>query len=222
MHRQVTIPEGDFLLHAGDLSNYGEPAILADLINWFAEQTQVKNKIFICGNHEIQVQDDPGLEDMIFRTKQAREANIHYLRDSGIVIDGINFYGSPWQPWFYDWAWNFPERDSRQDFQFANKIWNQIPDNTQVLITHGPPRGILDDLNTRDERVGCPVLRKRVGELKDLRLSVHGHLHRQLEQVKTETHDGVIFANVTTCDEQYRPINPPVIVDIDFNAPPKS
>jgi Icc-related predicted phosphoesterase len=215
-HRKIKMPESaDVLVACGDLSFKGEPKVLYDFVNWLGEQTQITHKLVIFGNHELYPEDDPAFIPLLFDREVVKAANIHYLQDSGITIDGINFYGSPWQPWFHDWAWNFPERDNMRDFQFANSIWNKIPEDTHVLLTHGPPRGILDDLHDRDERAGCPVLRKRLGELPELKAHCFGHLHRNAEDHKTEIHDGVIYANVATCDEQYKPINPVVVFDIE-------
>ena len=91
--------------------------------------------------------------------------NAIYLEDSGVVIDGLKFWGSPWTPEFFDWAFN-----ARRGLQLFDK-WQKIPLDTDVLITHGPPAGILDLVVTRqgEAQVGCNDLLRRIHELKKLK-----------------------------------------------------
>ncbi len=209
-HRRLEIPPADFLIHAGDISWRGEPKILYDFTNWLEEQTQVKHKIIVPGNHELALEDEPNLVKMIFDREQVHEAGIHYLNVSGIELEGIKFWGSGYTPWFHDWAWNFPERDCMRDFQFAKDHWNLIPYDTNVLITHGPPRGILDKC-LRDERVGCPVLYKRVGELKQLKAHIWGHIHEAYGEL---IYDGIHCVNAAICTLEYKPTNKPIVITI--------
>ena len=126
--------------------------------------------------------------------------NCHYLQDEAITIEGINFYGSPWQPWFYDWAFNLQRGD-----QIRAK-WDLIPGNTDVLITHGPPLG-FGDLTSAGERVGCKDLLEAVERIKPT-LHVFGHIH---EAVGTHSDGKTTFINASICDLSYRPVNKPCI-----------
>jgi hypothetical protein len=134
-----------------------------------------------------------------------QEAGCIYLEDSGVTIDGKLFYGSPWQPRFYDLAFNV-ERGP----QIAKK-WANIPDNTNVLITHGPPHGILDD-TIRDGSQGCKDLAERIGELAQLKAHIFGHLHHDGGKMIEEY--GVKFANAAVCTDKYVPSNPPIVLEI--------
>lgn len=151
------------------------------------------------------------------------------LIDQEHVIDGIKFYGSPWQPWYYDWAFNFrhptkpmhgvdviPE-EAEEALRQAKDTWAKIPDDTRVLITHGPPFGILDAAEDQD-KCGCPLLAKRITELLNLRLHVFGHIHEAYGSVEYKADDGsgdiLTFVNAAICDLSYNPTHKPIVVDI--------
>jgi Icc-related predicted phosphoesterase len=202
LQEEFDVPEGDVLIHCGDLTFRGTASEVDSVAMWLSRFPH-RHKVVIAGNH-----------DWLFQTtrKKAeahlRAAHATYLQDSSTVINGIRIYGSPWQPWFFDWAFNFPQ--GARGRNRAEKVWAKIPEDTDVLITHGPPRGILDpDLHGLP--VGCPALLDRV---KIVRPIVHafGHLHSGngvLEQ------DGTIFVNAAICDEHYEPSQPAHVLDID-------
>jgi Icc-related predicted phosphoesterase len=133
MYRKINIPDGDVFIHAGDILGRGKLSELEDLNDWLSNLPH-KHKIIIAGNHDWCFQD---AED----EARAILTNGVYLQDELIKIEGINFYGSPWQPWFLDWAFNLPRGP-----KIAEK-WSRIPSNTDVLITHGPPMGVLDKVD---------------------------------------------------------------------------
>src|ERR1700722_2905947 len=138
-HREVTVPDGDVLIFAGDFMTCGRRyAEVQSFGKWFSEQPH-KHKILVAGNHDRLMQRDLKLCLSEFK-------DVHYLQDSNVVIDGIKFYGSPWQPWFYDWAFNVNRGPD------IKKYWDKIQSNTDVLITHGPPYGILDQ-SIPEERI---------------------------------------------------------------------
>ncbi|MCA1609264.1 MAG: metallophosphoesterase, partial [Acidobacteria bacterium] len=134
--------------------------------------------------------------------------NVRYLQDETFEIDGLKIYGSPWQPRFYDWAFNLMRgRELREK-------WALIPDDVDVLVTHGPPQKILDAAPTAHgfSNEGCEELRKRVEELRGrLLLHVFGHIHcgYGVEELL-----GVKFVNASVCDELYQPVNAPVVVEL--------
>ena len=131
---------------------------------------------------------------------------VTYLRDSAVTIEGIKLWGSPWQPWFFDWAFNL-----QRGPEIARK-WDLIPDDTQVLVTHGPPQGVLDETSRKPpQSVGCEALSERIAALPLLKLHVFGHIH---EAYGTRVRDGCTFVNASICDVRYSPVNSPVTLDL--------
>jgi hypothetical protein len=132
-HSNVVVPDGDVFIHAGDFTMVGDLRKVAAFGAWVRALPHRK-KLVIAGNHEITFEHS--LEAALRALGNGRDGLI-YLQDSGGDIDGVSFWGSPWQPWFYDWAFNL-----RRGPMIAAK-WNLIPASTDVLITHGPPMGTL-------------------------------------------------------------------------------
>jgi predicted phosphohydrolase len=193
---------GDVLVHAGDVSSMGKSYEINDFLNWFSK-TPFTYKIFIAGNHDFHFES---YHDIAIGYK---EQGVHYLFDSDIVIDGIKFYGSPWQPEFHGWAFNLP-RGSK----LAEK-WFKIPEDADILITHGPPFGKLDYVRYGNENVGCEELMKRVEEIKP-KIHVFGHIHEGYGYVfDGNTH----YINAAVLNDRYeyrnRPVN--VIWDTETN-----
>ena len=203
-HLPENMPPADVLVHAGDLTSMGKLSELVEAAKWLDQMAmKYENVIVIAGNHDFILEafmkegKEKELRERIFRDR-----SVHYLRDSGITIRGRYFYGSPWQPNFCDWAFN-EERGL-----VIKKHWDMIPMYTQVLVTHGPPMGILDRVG--NEHVGCADLRIRVGEVKPT-VHVFGHIHNSygLRNIG-ET----CFINASQCNEDYRLVNRPIIVEI--------
>lgn len=198
-HQKVILPEGDILIHAGDLTGRGSDRELFEVFLWLEKQAQkFKHVIFIAGNHDF------GLETECL---QILSSNIHYLEDEQIELEGIKFYGSPWTPTFFDWAFMKADQDLKE-------VWDKIPDDTQVLITHGPAYGFLDE--TQEHlHVGSRTLKARILELSDKKLTHHicGHIHEGYGYGKGFLDGG--FYNVSTVNRRYEVINPPVIIDIE-------
>jgi len=205
---QIVLPKGDVLIHSGDMTMTGSMGSLAGVADWLEAQ-DFKHKIVIAGNHDWGFQN----EYQEVARNLFKEVGVTYLQDSEVVIDGIKIYGSPWQPLFYNWAFNLP----RNGEEIASK-WKQIPNDTNVLITHGPPHGILDlvqDIPSnagRDLHQGCERLAKRVKQLKKLRAHIFGHMH--LQGGCTHEIDGVIFCNAAICTEHYLPTNKPIEIEL--------
>jgi Icc-related predicted phosphoesterase len=195
LHSAITVPDGDVLVHTGDATKLGKEAQIVEVNRWLGTLPH-KHKILISGNHDFGFERDPAMRD--------RMTNAIYLQDSGVTIDGIEFYGSPWQPRFYNWAFNLDRGTP------LKAIWDKVPETTQVLLTHGPPFGILD-MTERGEPVGCEELRKLVFRLPRLKLHVFGHIH---EAYGETFQGGTYFVNASICDLRYRPVNPPIVVDI--------
>lgn len=205
-HDALRVPDGDVLVHAGDATMHGSAEELAAFDAWFGSLPH-RHKLLVAGNHDFLFEQRPrGARELI------RSAT--YLEDSGTAIDGVRFWGSPWQPWFLDWAFNL-----RRGAPLKAK-WDLIPEGTDVLITHGPPHGVLDRVGgvvprltaaaTGGEHVGCEELRGAVLRLRP-RLHVFGHIHEGYGQ---QSLDGTRFVNASCCDRSYRPQNPPLVVDL--------
>ncbi|MCU0704978.1 MAG: metallophosphatase domain-containing protein [Fimbriiglobus sp.] len=168
-HRELTVPPGDLLLFAGDLSNHGFPEDITDFNDWLGSLPH-PHKVMICGNHDFHFERDPA-------DARRRITHATYLQDSGVEVCGLRIWGSPWQPRFFDWAFNLDRGP-----EIAAK-WALIPDDTDVLITHGPPAGILDK-TSRGEATGCVDLLWRLQELKP-QLHLFGHIHEAAGVVQT-------------------------------------
>lgn len=203
-HRKIDLPEGDILLHSGDMSWMGRDHEIVEFYNWLKE-TPFKHKVFIAGNHDWgfvhaaqKLNEDYGDE------------SIHYLEDSGVELEGIKIWGSPWQPEFFNWAFNLPRG------QALKERWDLIPEDTDVLLTHGPPAGILDecpDMNdrTRMVNVGCSELRRAVFERVKPKIHAFGHIH---QGYGTHQEDGITFINASTCNIKYNPVNKPFVIQM--------
>jgi len=199
MHRDMPpIPNGDVLIHAGDCLGAGSLDELEEFDQWLGSLPH-RHKILIAGNHDWAFEETPEAARLMVR-------NAHYLEDSGIEIEGVRFWGSPWTPRFRDWAFNLTRGEP------LAKRWAQIPEATDVLITHGPPWGILDEAgaNFDIQMVGCHDLLERLASLS-VKAHVFGHIH---ECYGTRERDGIQFINASTCDERYRPTNRPIMVDL--------
>lgn len=161
----------DIVVHSGDCSNYRDryknEQEVRDFIGWYST-LPIKYKIYVAGNH------DTSIEAKLVTKSDFERNGIIYLENESITIDGIKFYGSPHTPNFGQWAF-MKARDV-----LHNKVWQYIPDDTDVLIVHGPPKGVLDlsyDRNGNLEYCGCSALRKRIDKLEQLKLVLFGHIH---------------------------------------------
>lgn len=194
-HRSLSVPDGDVLVHCGDSTKIGRDEEISDVDDWFGDLPH-KHKILIAGNHDFCFQTDP-----LWRT---RIRHAHYLQDEALNIGGVRFYGSPWQPRFFNWAFNLDRGTP------LRRVWDRVPDNTDVLLTHGPPFGILD-LTDRGEPVGDEELRELVLRLPQLKLHVFGHIHESYGQI---SNGYTTFVNACSCNLRYRPVNPPIVIDL--------
>lgn len=204
LHGQMSnaIPDGDVLVHCGDVSNVGRHDQILDFITWFCSHPH-RHKIFIAGNHDF------GLEvkhAIVENALAELPENVHYLEDSGVEIEGVKFWGMPWTPRFYNWAFMTWTRE-----EAAEKA-AMIPEDTEVLISHGPPFGILDTVDRGGYQVGCYQLAERIQELPNLKVHAFGHIHEEYGSAITSGIDAV-YINASTCNLQYNPANPPIVVE---------
>ena len=204
------LPGGDLLIHSGDIMNsgYNKNDIL-DFCTWFHSLEQYDKKIFIAGNHDRMFENHPeGVEELL-----NIYFDIDYLQDEGYDLYDLDtdtstkIYGSPWQPEFYSWAFNLP----KNSLQLAAK-WEAIPDNTDILITHGPAFGTLDTVAGRPwDNLGCELLAQRIEVVKP-KIHVCGHIHSGYGY---EFKNGTHFFNAAVLDEQYEYTQKPMTFDWD-------
>ncbi|QDG49190.1 metallophosphoesterase [Persicimonas caeni] len=175
-HRSVDVPDGDILVHAGDFSSFGSEDDLEDFNSWLGSLPHAE-KIVVAGNCDHICETSPA-------EVRALLTEAHYLQDSAVEIAGLKFWGSPWQPIFHHMAFNLPRGEA-----LAEK-WAMIPADTDVLVTHGPPHGILDR-TSRGQQVGDRALLARVTEVKPT-CHIFGHVHESSGMVEQQ---GTCFIN---------------------------
>lgn len=181
-HDRLVVPDGDILVHAGDMLQHGGLDELARAID-FLRALPHRIKILVAGNHEVCLERHPA------RARALLDGFV-YLQDEAAVIEGLVFYGSPWQPKFRIWAFG-----ATRGAELASK-WAKIPDRVDVLVTHSPPHGFGDRVPWEGEqrRVGCADLLARVREVRP-RLHLFGHIHQDRG---LWSEGATTFANVTT------------------------
>lgn len=130
-----------------------------------------------------------------------------YLQDEAVEIEGVKFYGSPWQLPFMNWAFNLPESELRKKFE-------HIPDDVDVLITHSPPHGILDSTPTKKD-LGSRSLLEKVCKIKP-RYHIFGHIHHGYGKHIDKTRN-ITFINASLLDESYNFVNEPAVIDCEIS-----
>jgi hypothetical protein len=199
------IPPCDLLLIAGDVcpvTNHGIDFqanwLDTEFRGWLRSLTQVQHIVGIAGNHDFVFEQLPELVP--------RDLPWTYLQDELAEVAGLRIWGTPWQPWFFDWAFNGRPDELKQK-------WALMPDALDVIMVHGPPHGYGDAVPRGGgvmEHTGCPHLLRRIEEIRP-RLVVYGHIH----EGRGEFHHGsTILANVTILDERYNHVYPPWIVEL--------
>jgi len=198
-HHKINVPDGDVVLHAGDFMSSGKRQNeIREFCRWFSSLPH-KHKVFIAGNHDRFFEDYPGEARGIVANYP-----ITYLQDESCEVEGLKIYGSPYSPEFLDWAFNLPLGEQ------LRKKWEEIPDDTDILITHGPPRGIMDFTLHGKIHTGCPDLLERVRAIRP-KLHLFGHIH---EGYGILERDGTTFVNASCCTLRYRPTNEPFVFNI--------
>jgi Icc-related predicted phosphoesterase len=185
------------MIHAGDLTRYGSRDDVRKFADLLREYKHF-HKIVIAGNHDFCFEKYPDESRSILS-----DAGIIYLEDESIELDGVVFYGIPWTPQFGNWAF----MDTPDNLQ---ERWSHVPHGTDVLISHGPPRGILD-VTEDGESVGGIAHRNVVRSIRP-KLNVFGHIHECYGQ---ETYMGVDYVNATLVNFQYELVNAPVLYNLE-------
>jgi len=203
-HNQITqdLPGGDLLLHAGDISSMGYQHEVQQFCKWFNNIENYENKIFIAGNH------DWGFQNNVEKIMEIVNSykTVDYIQDETVSVGNdekmVNVYGSPWQPEFYNWAFNLPKNGN----ELAAK-WDAIPDNTDILITHGPAFGVLDTVAGKMwDNLGCQLLTDKIKTIKP-KIHLCGHIHSGYGYFfDGDTH----FLNASVLNEAYQYTNKPL------------
>lgn len=198
---QVSVPDGDVLLHTGDISFRG---LTPELMKFNQEMMRLphKHKILVAGNHDFMFEGNP---------EQARkliDPSIIILNGNGVEIEGKKIWGSPIQPWFHDWAFN-------RDEKFLEEYWKQIPEGLDILLTHCPPLYVRDMVHRPNTleimNVGDRFLAENVKRAKP-KIHVFGHIHEGYGSSKI---DGTTYINASIMTEKYVPVNKPIIFHLD-------
>ncbi len=183
-HNHLELPQADVFIYAGDFSQRGNLVELQSF-NYWLSLVPCKYKIVIAGNHDRFVQRNSSVA-------RATITNATYLENSSVTLDGIKFYGSPYTPLFYDWAFMLERGEP------LRQIWAKIPEDTDILITHGPPKDHLDE-NIHGEKCGCEELLDRILRLQ-LQAHIFGHIHEQggcRTSINLPTGNNVMLYNVS-------------------------
>ena len=204
LHHQMkyNMPEADILCIAGDFTNVGAKADVISFGNWLSK-LPYKKKIIIAGNHDWCFANHSKKKSSEWLMQ---DKSIVYLENSEYIYNGIKFYGSPITPTFCNWAF-MADRGEQ-----IKKYWDNIPEDTDVLITHGPPKHILDP-DRNGFSVGDEDLLLKIAELsnKNLKAHIFGHLHGGYG---TKILDNIHYVNAAICDDYYDPINKPIVIEI--------
>lgn len=169
-HELLNIPSGiDMVIHSGDCSNprdsYKNEPEVKNFIHWF-KGLPIKHKIYVAGNH------DASIEKRLVTKKDFEDYNIHYLENDFVILDGLTIWGSPYSPTFGNWCF-MKSRDK------LNDLWKYIPEFVDIVVTHTPPKGVLDLSYSRQnvlEYCGCRALANNIKRVNP-KLHLFGHIH---------------------------------------------
>tara|TARA_R100000951_G_scaffold116766_1_gene130563 strand:+ start:5128 stop:5859 length:732 start_codon:yes stop_codon:yes gene_type:complete len=213
-HKEISLGSGDILIHSGDATGRGQSGEIEPFLKWYGKQ-DFTYKIFVAGNHDWGFEREPERYEAM-----CKKYGVIYLNDSGYTIQDfdtgkdIKIWGSPVQPTFCNWAFNrdiefIVHEDPYHGIKRHPLIkphWDLIPNDTDILITHGPPEGILDDVPIHSaisgsvEHVGCPHLRDAILNRVKPKLHVFGHIHPKNGIMMV---NGIMFNNAANLNDAY-------------------
>ena len=198
-HDRVKVPAADILIHTGDLTMSGDVASCRKALQWLNAQPH-EYIIVIAGNHDFAFESEHKNVLLLGLDR------LTYLENSGTEVKGLKIWGSPVQPWFHDWAFNIQRGEP------IKKYWNEIPEGLDVLITHGPPWGKLDQvIPDRTDHLGCEELEKRVHEVKP-KIHAFGHIHGGYGTMQGKH---TKFVNSSLLNEAYQFVNEPIVIEYE-------
>lgn len=200
------------LFITGDLTYRGTFAAfekIRDQMDQIIAEGLVEDIVWTPGNHDMCFEEEHVAHENVmglFRNPVIK--NIHLLLHEAIEVQGIKIFGSPWTPWFFDWAFNYYNpRFSNESYERikGHELWIDIPEDTEILLTHGPAKYMVDKLKA-GEHVGCEDLMTRIKDLKKLKFHLCGHIH---EAYGVKEFNGVTFLNSSIMNLHYLPRNKP-------------
>lgn len=197
-HKQIKVPEGDILIHTGDFCGGRGSLQQVSEFNMWLESLDFTDILLVPGNHDEPLESNESLCRSMLSACQV-------LINEEVTLHGLKFWASPYTPEFNNWSFNLPRGER------LKAVWDLIPDDCDVLLSHGPPRDILDFTPYGNLNVGCDDLARRVIEVSPL-VSAFGHIHYSYG-VSQMYH--TYFINSSICNEPYRPVNKPHIIEID-------
>jgi len=211
-HEHIRVPDGDVLIHAGDFSYTGAYDEVRKFSSWLSSLPHAY-KIVIAGNHEMTFDSEyykrPDVANRYHDTyqdpmvAQSLLKNCIYLLDTSFKLEEkIHIYGSPWQPEFCDWAFNLPRGPAIME------KWKLIPNDVDILITHGPPKGHGGTCSDGFD-AGCDDLLQVVKKIQPA-VHVFGHIHEAYGVTKEGC---TYFINGSNCTSGYNPTNRPIVFD---------
>ena len=178
-HELLKVPDGiDLVIFSGDCSNprdpYNNEPEVRVFIDWFSA-LPIKHKVFVAGNHDTSIERGLVTKDDFY--------DIHYLENTTVEIEGLKIFGSPYTPRFGNWS--FMKARNKLD-----RIWSRaIPNDTDIVVVHGPPKGVLDlsyDIKGKLECCGDKSLMNKIKVVKP-KLMLFGHIHNNKDIVNTGT-----------------------------------
>ena len=211
-HDQITVPDADVLVHCGDFCKYGHMSEVKKFAKWLGTLPH-RHKVVIAGNHDKAVEERPAEARQVFEKN-----GVTLLLNEEVVIDGVKFWGSPFTPTFGRWHFMLNRGP------MLKQVWDQVPDDVDVLLTHGPAYGhgdLCPPYTTPQRKVaGCLDLLLRIRELyhgsngKHPKVHVYGHIHDGYGATQSDELPAMVFVNASTCTERYKPTNPPIIFEV--------
>lgn len=195
------VPEGDVLVICGDVTGNSIYAItqLKDFNNWVDEIAYENNYkgIWLCpGNHDELFDQDINLGQQLV-------PRVQVLHHNYLEFEGLNIWFESYQPEFMDWGFN------RSDL-CRKELFKDIPENTDILISHAPRYGILDK-NKYGKSCGDKILGESIDQLKQLKYHIFGHIH---DSYGTKQVNGITYVNCSVMDDDYNVVNKPMVLDI--------
>lgn len=213
-HRRVTIPEGDILIHGGDLSSQGREPEVRDFLTWLSSLPH-KHKVFIAGNHDKSFdpkfnykEPDQNLKPQWLQILlKSLPPNVHYLENTSIEIEGLKIWGSPISPWFHGEIWGFNKHRGND----IKQVWDTIPLDSDIVLTHSPVKGKCDLVERDQKHEGCEDLLVKLWEVEPI-LHLSGHLHTGYG---IDNDEAVTFVNGSLLNDNYQLVNKPWVIEIE-------
>jgi len=208
-HMFLEIPDNiDMVIHSGDFGSTRQPAINANeaknFLEWYDSLVHIKYKVLIAGNHDTSI--EAGLVK-----REDIPKSIAYLEHEHTVIEGLKIFGSPYTASFgQGWAFNVARHK-------LDQYWESIEQDTDIIITHGMPKGILDLAHYDMQFTGCKALLNKIKQVNP-KLCIGGHIHEDGGKTQTILGLQTIFINASVLDLSYKLVNNGHIIEIETKS----